>query len=160
MATIVTWKVKGLEELQRKMQQMPQDVAKRLIRNTLREAGEIVSKKMSELAPRKTGLLAKDFNVTVGIGKGGELSGEARIGPRSGVYYPYKGNIKEIKIATGKHGKKGGAIPVISVARFQEFGTSKMQAHPFMRPAFEQVKDQVLAKIIGDIQTAIAVRVF
>jgi len=43
----------------------------------------------------------------------------------------------------------------INYAHFVEYGTSKMRAKPFMRPGFQQIKNQVISRIekgIGKIQ--------
>src|SRR5215469_9842427 len=57
-----------------------------------------------------------------------------------------------------RHAKKKGKrrkISCATVSRFLEFGTSKMAARPFMTPAFESTKDEVLEFIISDLKDAL-----
>lgn len=42
--------------------------------------------------------------------------------------------------------------------RFVEFGTSKMPARPFLRPAFEALKDQALQKFKNELARQISVK--
>jgi HK97 gp10 family phage protein len=61
------------------------------------------------------------------------------------------------RVKEDKKGKKRnvGRIAVASVARFLEFGTSKMSARPFMTPAWESHKEIVRDKIIEKLGEAI-----
>lgn len=147
-------KITGLQELQRVLENMPKDVAKKIIRSTLKEAGEEMRESMAAAAPKESGFLSQHFNVKLRI-SGDDIMGTAFIGPAGKMYYPKRGS-KEIGVATGKHPHKGGLVPVASVARFLEFGTSRMAAHPFMRAVFEGHKDIALKHIIADLQAAIA----
>jgi HK97 gp10 family phage protein len=90
----------------------------------------------------------------VGIKRDG-LIGNAFIGPAGKMYYPDRGT-KEKGTATGKNPKKGGLVPVASVARFLEFGTSKMAAKPFMRPSFKQSAQDALDSLIESLRDALA----
>ena len=146
-------KITGLDELQRVLEEMPKDVARRALRGGLKAGSEIVRQRMVENAPKASGFLSEHFNVKVRI-RSNELVGTAHIGPAGKTYYPGKG-AKEKGVRTGKHPNKGGLTPVASVARFLEFGTSRMSAKPFLRPAFESTKDSVLSTIINSLRDAI-----
>ena len=87
----------------------------------------------------RTGLLKKSMGVSIHTGQGGFVS--ARIGSRNGVKYRYKNGNK-----TGRRSKykKGKAIATEEVAWYLEMGTPKMQAKPFIRPALETAKSEVI----------------
>ncbi|HET6145185.1 MAG TPA: HK97-gp10 family putative phage morphogenesis protein [Candidatus Acidoferrales bacterium] len=51
--------------------------------------------------------------------------------------------------------KAAGRISVASVARFLEFGTSKMSKRPFMTQAFQAKKQEALDIIIRDIKESL-----
>lgn len=150
---MITVKIQGLSELQEKLNKMPHDVAKRVLRTDLRKAGESMKEAMVAAAPKDTGFLSEHFNVRTRF-EHGELAATTFVGPAGKTYYPNKGN-REKGIATGKHAKKGGAIPVASVARFLEFGTSKMPARGFMRGAFESKKTELMTTIVNGLKAAI-----
>lgn len=149
----LTVEVKGLAELQRTLQEMPRDVARKVLRTSLREAAEDLREEMATQAPRKSGLLASHFNLRVRL-TSNELAGTAHVGPEGKVYYP--GGDRSHGVATGRHPHRGGLVPVVSVARFLEFGTSRMPAHPFMRQSFETLKSALVDKITEGIRSAIA----
>lgn len=63
---------------------------------------------------------------------------------------------KRIEAFKTKHGKSGAKNPNDPFYwRFVEFGTSKMPAKPFLRPAFEQSKHQAAKAIIHTLRTEI-----
>lgn len=142
-----TFKITGLAEIQKKLEAMPEKVAKRSIRKALMRAGEIVRDKIVSLAPRDTGFLSEHFNIKVRM-ISGYLAGLAHIGPNAKIYYPEKAG-------AGKRGGKRKAMPVIAVAQFHEFGTVKMPAIPFMRPAFQSTKGQVIDVIASELRKAV-----
>lgn len=153
----VTVEVKGLDELQRKLEEMAPAVAKKVIRTTLREVGQGLAERMAAAAPKgppDPGFLSEHFGVKVGYARGGDLAGSAYVGPQGRMYYPDRGELSR-GLATGKYAHKGGVVPVASVARFLEFGTSKMPAHPFMTAAFDGYEDEALEQIIADIKEEI-----
>lgn len=149
-----TFTVTGLQELQRKLEELPRDVARRVLREPMTNAANLVKEAMVNLAPKDSGFLAEHFNAKFRI-KRGELAGTAFIGPAGHVYYPGRGS-KERGTSTGKNPKRGGLVPVVSIARFLEFGTSKMAAKPFMRPAFESTKGAAIDVITQGVREALA----
>jgi HK97 gp10 family phage protein len=151
---MVTVKINGLDQIQRALEQIPKVVADKAIRGGLRKGAESLRERIAANAPRESGFLANHFNVKVRV-MHNELAASAFVGPASKTYYPNIGD-RRVGVSTGKHGQKGGALPVASVARFMEFGTSKMAARPFIRPAFESMKEAILDTVVKSIQEAIA----
>lgn len=151
----VTVEIKGLDELQKKLEELPVKVARRGLRTTLYRAAQVVVNAIVSLAPKDTHFLSEHFNRRVSIRKD-ELAGSAFIGPAGKVDYPaYASGAYNIK--RGKNGKarKVGRIAVASVARFLEFGTSKMAKKPFMTQGFETSKQAALDKIIEGLSEAV-----
>ena len=164
MSDTVTVNVKGLKELQDVLTELPKRVSTRVLRTDLKAAADYLVQETVAAAPEKTGFLASHFDSRVRI-KSDAVAGSAFIGPEGKMYYPHAGVSKEgrrgpeeewRRVATGKFAVKGGLVPVVSVARFLEFGTSRMPAHPFMTQAFENSKDAILVKIIEGIKSALS----
>lgn len=152
MAETIT--IKGLDELQKRLEALPRNVQIKVMRGPMTDAANVVKEAMVQLAPKESGFLSEHFNAKFRA-KRGELAGSAFIGPAGKMYYPNRGS-KDRGVSTGKHPHKGGLVPVASVARFDEFGTSKHRAHPFMRQAFEMTKDKALEVITEGIRSALA----
>lgn len=153
MSEVVTWKITGLDELQDRLAELPKTIASRVLRKTLRDAGESLKSAIVAAAPHHTGFLSEHFDVRVSV-KANELEATAFIGPEGRMYYPGVGE-KERGVSTGKFPHKGGLVPVASVARFLEFGTRKMGAKPFMSTTFEEKKEGLINEIIDGIREAL-----
>lgn len=164
MTDMVTINIKGLDELQKVLEEIPKKVADKVLREDLNGAAQYLVQEMVEQVPYKTGFLAEHFDAHVRI-HSGEVAGSAYIGPMGKMYYPHEG-VDEFgskkegdewrRVATGKHAVKGGLVPVASVARFLEFGTSRMPPKPFMTQAFDSSKDALLTKIVEGIKSALS----
>lgn len=153
---IVQVKIIGLGDLERVLDsELPQKLSTKIMRGGLQKAGEIVRLAMVGLAPRDTGFLSEHFDVKTRIASK-EVQGSAFIGPQGKMDYPKSGGYKERKNAKGKVIQRIGRIAVTSVARFFEFGTSKMPATGFMTKAFEQSKDQALEVLNDTVRAACA----
>lgn len=156
--SVVSVQVNGLRELQRKLEELPKNVARRILRTSLKRVSETLKNDMAEMAPKNSGFLAEHFNVKVTIHNNG-LSATAYTGPMSRMYYGGVTYHKGIKVSTGRFSTKGGATPVVSVGRFQEFGTKGKHPTPathFMKRAFEQWKSWGLGQLIEEIKSEIA----
>jgi HK97 gp10 family phage protein len=158
MSEWVTTEIKGLDELQRKLEAMPEKVAKKGLRAALRAGGSIMTSAFAAFAPRLTGFLSEHFAMKISV-RGDDIAGSAYVGPDGKMDYPDddKGTYR---VKTDKRGRARnvGRIAVASVARFLEFGTSKMSARPFMTPAWEShkeiVRDEIIAKLGEAVEEA------
>jgi HK97 gp10 family phage protein len=143
----VTVKVQGLDQLQKNMEALPAKVAKKGLRQALKKGGLVMRDAMVTLAPKDTGFLAEHFNMRMGIRRD-ELAGQIYIGPQGKIDYPaYASGAYNIRRRANGKIKKAGRIAVATVARFLEFGTSKMAKRPFMTQAFESYKEKALEMI-------------
>ena len=146
MSEDVIWvKVSGLDELQKKLRDELPKRAKQILKDALFAAAQVIKNEMMTLAPRRTGFLAEHIDVKLSA-RGGELAASAFIGPNGRVMY---------REQTGKG--KVWIRKAVTVARWLEFGTSKMAAHPFMTTAFETKKQGALDVIIGMLKTGLGV---
>jgi HK97 gp10 family phage protein len=100
---------------------------KNILIRTLKKAAKPIDDQASALAPVETGKLQ------ISVITGTQLTRRQR----SSAYKAGKLGVAEVHVGTA-----------LSRGLFQEFGTFKMPAHPFMRPAWDANKDRAL-KIIG-----------
>lgn len=133
---MVEIQVQGLKELQDRLLQLPKKVGDQALASCLGSAALVIQKEARSHVVRA----AKDYALYPGKGKGGEIVSPGWL--RSQIV---KKRVKQSKssaetIITFKDKKHA------FFWRFIEFGTSKMQAHPFMRPAFEAAKEKAVQR--------------
>lgn len=150
------FKLTGLEDLQAKLKEVAEDVRFKGGRFALRKAAQVVRDQARQNASRvdnpKTPediekniverFSTKLFRRTGDIG--------FRVGVLGGALAPAEA-VGEVKGA-GK-GNPGGDT---FYWRFLEFGTQKMPAQPFMRPAIEQTSQQATNEFVKQYDKALA----
>lgn len=151
----ITVRVDGLKELQKAMQSLGRKTSNRIAVKAMRKGGAIVRDKARMLAPvlkenvphRRAGTLRKSIQSRTKVGKNG----------RTDTYIWVKGlSTKQVLKFKEKGGKSSAYNPRDPFYwRYLEFGTSKMPARPFMRPAFQQSKEQAAQAIIDTLQQEI-----
>jgi len=128
-------RIDGLRELNEALKQLPANVAKNVLRGATNAGAAVIRAEAKQRAPVYTGSLISTDHPPPGTLKKSivqrqvrELSSQVQqtihIGVRSG------------KALKDKAGRSLDAY----YWRFVEFGTSKMAARPFLRPAFEAKK--------------------
>lgn len=130
----VTVQVEGLEELNRNLLDLGDKLAKQYIRKAAKEAADLFVQDAKRRAPvlkkpvrgRQPGALRDSIIAKVSLTKKNGLV--VRIGPDKKVFY----------------------------ARFVEFGTSKMAAKPYMRPAWDGEKNAALDAFTESLKQSIA----
>ncbi len=152
----ISVEIKGLSDLQLALEELPKKIADKGLRKSLKAGGAPIKNGMVSLAPKETGFLSEHFGVRVKISRDG-VSGSAFIGPQGKIDYPAfaSGAYRLLRKAGGKLAKRG-KIAVASVARFLEFGTSKMAKKPFMTQAFESHQSDALDAIVKGLTTAVS----
>lgn len=146
MSEMTTVEIKGLDELQHNLERLSKEVSAKVLKETLKEQGNVVAAAFIGAAPTETGFLAEHFDVKMHVERE-DIAGSAFIGPKK-TNYPFRG--KTFRFMKKKFGR---TVAVATVARYLEFGTSKMAAHPFMRPAWEFIQGAVLDGIIAAIKS-------
>ncbi len=105
------------KKLEKTLHVLPERIQKNVVKGAIRASGAMLRKEVRRLAPKDTGTLAKSINVS-----------SRRSRDR---------NIIHFSVGVKKGFKRS------HIARFIEFGTVKMSAKPFFRPAIGNVKDQM-----------------
>lgn len=151
-----TFQISGMVELGRAFAELDGRVQKRVRRNALAAGARVFRDAARAKAPvlqvatptRKPGTLKKAITVKVDRPHGSEQ--EARVWVK-GIG---KAKIAEFKKASGKGGAANPDDPFYHW--MVEFGTVKMPARPYMRPAFEESKfaaaDAVKSRISNGIE--------
>lgn len=150
----VTFEMKGLDAIQRKLEQLPEKVARKGLKKALQRGGAIIASAFAAFAPRLSGFLAEHFNIKIKFHRG-DLAASAYVGPDGKMDYPEKDGTYRTKTSKTGRIKKVGRVAVAAVARFLELGTSKMPAKPFMTPAWESHKEIARDAIIDDLRATI-----
>lgn len=163
----VSVKISGLKELDKALALLPKAAAKSTLTRLVKMAGEPIAQAASSMAPRETGELSSSIKVSTrivnSVGKKDYASvmkaGGSKKEARSALLSARAGGVSDsfviAYVGPEKAKTKGDAIKRI----VQEFGSRKMSAHPYMRPAWEAKKNEAL-RIIRDglaseiIQTA------
>lgn len=123
--------IDGLDEIRRAFKLLPTKVAKKVIRAAIRQSLKPVLATAKDLAPVDTGVLKGNIKLRAAARRRkGSIALEVRVGP---------GDFKGDQF----------------YAAFIEYGTVKMPARPFMRPAYEVHKDTAKAEAITLIREGI-----
>lgn len=140
MATTVRVEVKGLRELGKALSALSADVQKKAANSAVQAGAAIVRNAAKRKAPVSNPAATPE--VPPGFLRDNIIARRQR----------KKGNYTAQYAVTVRHkgkkaaGREDGTNPY-QVGIFNEFGTVKMPAQPFMRPAFEETKQQALGAI-------------
>lgn len=144
MARAETVRIEGLAELNRALRELPQRIANRGLRTAVYAGAKVIRDEARHRAPKAAQSLgikqppAGTLKRSVIMKHIRELSG----GGRQTFY---------VLVRQGKkyrnQGKRGNLSQDAWYWRFVEFGTVKMSARPFLRPAFDMKKNDALTAI-------------
>ncbi len=123
----------GFKELASALRELPQKVARNALRSAVNAGATQIRKQARLNAPVDSGLLKKNIYQKQSRSASGPERQTVIVGVRSGKARNKDGSKKELPYYW----------------RFMEFGTSKMPAAPFLRPAFDTQKDAAI-KAIAD----------
>lgn len=126
----------GFKEFADALRHLGPRIAKNSLRRAVAAGATIIKNEALALAPKDTGEMAKDILVKRERDTKGEMSAKYSVFVLTGKKSRLKGKRRDVQRDS-------------FYWRFVEFGTSKMAAHPFMRPAFESRKGDAV-KAIGD----------
>lgn len=107
-----------IKALLKTLNTLPQNIQKNVMVGAIRAGANVVRDEARRLAPIDTGNLRKS------------IASIKRKGDKNTIQF---------SVTPSRGGKNNGWY-----AHFLEFGTSKMTAKPFLRPAFESQQDEVL----------------
>lgn len=130
-------RIEGLDILARKLERLPKNLRNRQAGKALRAGGKLIRDRAKATAPvdttgtRPGGTIKKNVAMRTSTGR--------RAGPQADV-------VVRIGVLSDRSGRN--SFTDAFYWRFHEFGTSKMPARPFIRPAFESLKFTAFNKII------------
>lgn len=153
-------KIEGLKQLDRALGELSKAQAKSTSKRVLKMVANDISDAAQGLAPRKTGRLKNSIGATfkapsnfdvgsIAYGKTMKSSGgdaKASVAAMRSARRANPSTFAQIFIGPGGSGKNRSLQ-----AFFQEFGTVNHGPKPYMRPAFEAKKNQVLQMIFSSI---------
>jgi len=150
MADLIEFKITGLDALQSKLKELSVDMQKKGGRSSLRKAAQVLRDKARANAagvddPSTNENISKNITERWN-GRLNKKSGGDDMGFRIGVL----GGAKD----TGKENSKNPGGDTFHW-RFIEFGTAKMRAKPFMRPALEQSQGEVVDTFVAAYSKAV-----
>lgn len=131
----------GFKELADAMRELPERVAKNALRSAVNAGASVIKAEARAKAPVDSGKLKKALY-------------QKQIREQSG---PYR-QVFFVGVRSGPKRKKDGTKDYSLDAwywRFIEFGTVKMAAKPFLRPAFEARKEQAVQAIADKLDERI-----
>lgn len=149
MAETVSVEVRGLRELGRQLAELQKDIQTKVARSAVSAGAQVIRKLAKAKAPASTSP-ALTPEVPPGYLRDSII---ARRQTKSRKTAEYAVTVRH----KGKRAnlRKDGTNPY-QVGIFNEFGTVKMPARPFMRPAFEQGKQAALEQIQKRLRDRIA----
>jgi HK97 gp10 family phage protein len=162
MANIVSFEIKGLDELQKALEEEQPKKARLAMKIALSAGGGTVRDAMRQDAPveiegQNSGFLRDHLKVKTIIKQGG-LVGIAIVGATTDPYPKREGKFGTVTLKTrsGKVvsflSKKAGQVTAAMVAKWLEYGTSKMSKHPWMTKAWEASKQAALDRIVAKLK--------
>lgn len=155
MADGLTVTLEGVAELKRALADAPVKIRTKAVRGALKEAGKVIQVAARAAAPVLAVPTATRSRGTVKKNVYTRVSKFARQAGNEGVFInvrPLRGAARVKKL--GKAGAKNPNDPYYWW--FLEFGTKKMAARPFLRPAatghFSEVADKFMQSVIPQIE--------
>lgn len=146
---MTTVQIKGLAELNRALAELPPRLARNVLRGSVAAGAAVIRQEAKERAPRYAGEVVAG-HPPPGTLKRAIYSAQARrlSSLLEQVYHVGVVSGKRAKVGKAKSGKaKSGKSKDAYYWRFVEFGTVKMAAKPFLRPAFEAKKLEAVEAI-------------
>ena len=148
-------KVEGLSQIHKALSELGRKVSNKIAVKAMREGGKIVREQARQNAPvlsqrtpyRRAGTLKKAIKSSTKVLKNGKIGTVIRVKELTAK------QIETFKVRSGKKGALNPKDPYYW--RFLEFGTSKMPARPYLRPAFEQTKEKAATEIIKTLKDGI-----
>lgn len=136
-------RIDGLSDLITSLNELTDRVQKNIITSGVRSGATVIRDAIKAKAPVLTGKTKKSIKVKAIRGKKSDKD-VVTFKIRTGVLANYKDN-------------NTGEERHVNYARRIEFGDSKMPAQPFVRPAFEEVEQQVLDTTVEKIRMRVDV---
>lgn len=148
-----TVNIEGLDAVLAAMQNLPASITKNALPYAMRKAAQIWQQEAQRRAPVRTGNLKSRIAVRKRKRNAPGIKLTYSVGLLGGASASY-GNTKANR-RKGLVGKTYQKQDTAFYWRFLEFGTEKMKARPFLRPAFDTTQDQVVKAVATYLQTGL-----
>lgn len=151
MGVNVEFELKGFDELQRKLEQAPYEIAHNALREGLMEGAEVWRE---GLAAR----VRRGWHHWARLKRGTRHSAGTEVAARAPVFgFLHEHEAMRVSVQTDELAGIARVGPAKQGfwARFLEFGTRRMPAFPFMRPTFEETREQVIEAFRSAVQRAL-----
>lgn len=129
MSYKVHGKVEGLTDLLARLNGLKRQVASRILRKAVGEAGKVILKVAKQMAPRESGLLRKSLGRKVKVYRSSGTA-VAIVGPRVGFR-------QVVRRTRGKWFPTEAMANPVKYAHLVELGTVRSKARAFLRPALQ-----------------------
>jgi HK97 gp10 family phage protein len=140
---LVTVEVKGLDELQRALEELVDKDGTKYVRAAVRAGATVVRNEMAQQAPKETGFTSEHIDIKTKKQRGEALAVSALIGPNSKLIRPADQDRTK--------GKTAGLPRTASfIAKVLEFG--RRGRKPFMTQAWESSKTKALDAIVAKLK--------
>ncbi len=151
MAADVKVEVNGIDDLKRALAALPDKLRRKVLVKALKAGAKVVRDTARQLAPelavpnpyRTKGLLKKQLSVRTSkeAKSAGNVGVFVNIRPAAGAKFKNLGRVGSIRLRIKKKESQRGAKSKVDPYywRFVEFGTKKMTARPFLRPAADRL---------------------
>ena len=136
--------IHGLEETLKALRALPKAISGKgggPLRKALYAAAKVVRAEVKQSTPVRTGLLRDSIAIFRDRNPQGGINEHYTVGIRK-QRKKYRENYRNGRL--GRIGKSYTTLGAAYYGKFVEFGTYKMAAHTFMRPAFESSKQAAL----------------
>lgn len=142
--------VKGLAELSAALKKLPDRIARNALRQSVSQGAAVIRAEAKVRAPRAPRVLGKQHTPPGTLRRAIVTKHDVKRSNLTSQTYV-------VTVRSGKRyrnqGKKKNLSQDAYYWRWVEFGTVKMAAQPFLRPAFETKKSEAvnrIAKVLGD----------
>lgn len=132
--------IKGLSELMRALQELPKAVEQKCLKVAVMTGANVIKRAAADLVVRRTGLVAKAVRIAFN---------KKESAPGKSVFHVFVS--RKVKVKREKRTYDA------FYWRFLEFGTVKMAAKPFMRPAFDSTSREAAEVIKGKLAERIEI---
>lgn len=129
-------RIDGLDELRRKLLELPKELQRGPLRSAVSAGAKVIQDRAKELAAEDTGTLKRAIYRTRSRSASSAVQETHIVGVRYGRKFR-------------RRGLDAFYFPWI------EFGTSKMAARPFLRPAFDTMKERAVEVLKQKLAAAI-----
>lgn len=139
--------VTGLDEIKKVMSKLSEDIAVKTTRSALRESALIVKKEAIRRFDENWHTRTGNLKASIKVVKRKKMNGK-RLDKHHPVYAVMAKRVwkrKRYKDSKGNTTTVKGLVADGYYAKFLEYGTSKIVAKPFLRPAGESKKDEAFA---------------